>query len=524
MLSAATLGDLLASAAQTDGDAAAFRYGDERLSYAEWDALATRVAGGLAAAGVRRGDVVALLLPTTPLYMVCYLGAARLGAVTTGINVRYRRSEIGHILRRSGTTMLIAAETWHDVDFRSIVGELRAGVPELRAARWVPGDTLRASTRDALDALGLVGPAPTHAPDADDPVAIVWTSGTTGVPKGAWYAHRNLLALAEIEARRHEGGLPRGERHLASGLSFAHVGAMARIGVQLTSLGETIIYDTFEPATVLAAIERERIVNLGAFPTQAIMLLDHPECARRDLSSLRAVLLGGAPSSPALIRRVQETFGVRVAVRYSSTEVGIATGSLPDDPIEVLSTTVGKPTPGVELRIVDEERRELPAGEIGQVIVRSPATMRGYWRDPDATAAVLDADGWVHTGDLGWLDGDGYLHLRGRQSEMFIRGGFNAYPAEIEDLLARHPKVARAAIVGLPDDVFGDVGWAFVVPRDVADPPTLAELRAYVGGELASFKRPDGLTLLEALPLTPMFKVDKQVLATHASTTLRAPR
>jgi len=513
MLTPATLGDLLAATARADGDASAFRYGDERLSYADWDALATRVAGGLAAAGVRRGDVVALLLPTTPLYMMCYLGAARLGAVTTGINVRYRRTEIGHILRRSGAALLLAAESWHDVPFRSIVAELRADLPELRDTRWVTGDDLRASTRSALDALGLAGPAPPGGPTGDDPVAIVWTSGTTGVPKGAWYAHRSLLALAEIEARRHAGGLPRRERHLASGLSFAHVGAMARIGVQLASAGETIIYDGFDPATVLAAIERERIVNLGAFPTQAIMLLDHPDRARRDLSSLRSVLLGGAPSSPALIRRVQETFGARVAVRYSSTEVGIATGSLPDDPIEVLSTTVGKPTPGVELRVVDAEGRTVPADAIGRVIVRSPATMRGYWRDPDATAAVLDGEGWVHTGDLGWLDADGYLHLRGRQSEMFIRGGFNVYPAEIEDLLARHPKIARAAIVGLPDDVFGEVGWAFVVARDAADPPTLAELRAWVGDELASFKRPDGLTLLPELPLTPMFKVDKKVLA-----------
>ncbi len=139
--------------------------------------------------------------------------------------------------------------------------------------------------------------------------------------------------------------------------------------------------------------------------------------------------------------------------------------------------------------------------------------MRGYWRDPEATAATIDAHGWVHTGDVGFLDAAGYLHLRGRSSEMFIRGGFNVYPAEIEARLAQHPKVARAAVVGLPDPVYGEVGWAFVVPRDPADPPTLAELRAFVGAELASFKRPDGLTLLPELPLTAMFKVDKRALA-----------
>ena len=518
MLTAATLGELLAAAAREDFLATAFRYGDERISYADWDALASRVAGGLAEAGVRRGDVVALCLPTTPLYMMCYLGAARLGAVTTGINVRYRRTEIGHILRRSGAVVLVAVERWHDTDFHTLVDALRPDLPELREIRWVEPETLRAGTAEALEAVALDGSWSGTPPAPDDPLAIVWTSGTTGVPKGAWYAHRSVLALAEIEARRHPRGIPRREKHLAAGLSFAHVGAMARIAVQLGSLGETIIHDAFDPAAVLAAIERERLLNLGAFPTQAVMLLEHPERAHRDLSSVQSVLLGGAPASPALIRRVQDELGAGVRVRYSSTEVGIATGSLPDDPIDVLSTTVGKPTPGVELRVVDTSGRPAPPDEIGEVVVRSPATMRGYWRDPDATARVIDAEGWVHTGDLGWLDAAGYLHLRGRQSEMYIRGGFNVYPGEIEDALARHPKVARAALVGLPDDTFGEVGWAFVVPRDVADPPVLAELRTYVGEGLASFKRPDGLTVLPELPLTPMFKIDKAALRARGRT------
>jgi len=242
------------------------------------------------------------------------------------------------------------------------------------------------------------------------------------------------------------------------------------------------------------------------------MLLEHPDRAQHDLSCLRSVLLGGAPSTPALIRRVQETLGATVHVRYSSTEVGIATGSLADDPIEILSTTVGKPTPGVELRIVDGDRRSLPSGEVGTVAIRSPATMRGYWRNPEATAETIDADGWVHTGDLGWLDEAGYLHLRGRESEMFIRGGFNVYPSEVEDVLARHPKIVRAAVVGVPDERMGEIGWAYVQARRPDDPPTLAELRDFVGHELASFKRPDGLTIVPELPVTPMFKVDKRAL------------
>ncbi|MCW5889089.1 MAG: acyl--CoA ligase [bacterium] len=513
---ATTLPALLDAVATAHPEAEAFRYRDERLTYADWAGLSGRVAATLAAHGARRGDVVALLLPSTPCYQICYLAAAHLGAVTTGINVRYRRTEIGHLLRRSGARLLVAVTRWHDADFRALLAPLRAELPDLREVLWVEPETLAAGTRDAVAALAPDAPPPPVAAQADDPAAIVFTSGTTGVPKGAWYAHASLLALADIEGRRHPGGPPRFLRHLAAGLSFAHVGTMARIAIHVGNAWSSLVHDTFDPALVLATIEHERLEHLGAIPTQAILLLEHPDRPRRDLSSLRTVLLGGAPSSPELIRRVQDVLGVRVQVRYSSTEVGIATGSLPDDAPELLATTVGKPTPGVELRIVDSERGPCAAGEVGEVLVRSPATMRGYWRDPEQTAAVLDADGWVHTGDLGWLDDAGYLRLRGRRSEMYIRGGFNVYPAEVEDVLARHPKVARAAVLGMPDAIFGEIGWAFVAPRRPDDPPTLGELRRFVGAELASFKRPDRLTVLPELPVTPMFKVDKQALRGRA--------
>ena len=512
MLRAPTLGELLRVAAREAPEKEAFRYGDESITYRDWDLLADHMAAALAARGVRRGSVVALLLPSTPLYPVAYLGAARLGAVTTGINIRYRRTEIGHILQRSGASVLIAVKSWRDADFRAAIEPLRAELEELREIAWLAADEVCASTAGVVGALAAGEVAPAVAVEPDDAVAIVFTSGTTGVPKGAWFTHRNLMAVAEIDTRRYASGVPPFAKHLVAGLPFAHIGTMARMALHIAHGNAMLIHDTFDPAAVLATIEEEKLTHLGGIPTQIVMLLDHPQRSQRDLSSLRSILLGGAPSSPALIRRVQETLGVSVSVRYSSTEVGIATASLPDDSPEILTTTVGKPTPGVELRIVDDDNRALAAGEVGEVVVRSPATMRGYWRDAEATAAAIDAEGWVHTGDMGYLDPQGYLHLRGRQSEMFIRGGFNVYPAEIEDLLAKHPKVARAAVVGVPDEVFGEVGWAFVVPRDPSSPPALEELRAHVGESLASFKRPDGLTIVAELPVTPMFKVDKRAL------------
>jgi acyl-CoA synthetase (AMP-forming)/AMP-acid ligase II len=515
MLTAPTLGELLRVAAERDPEAEAFRYRDERLSYRDWDELVERLAAAFSARGVGRGDVVALLLPSTPFYLIAYLAAARLGAVTTGINARYRRTEIGHILQRSGAWLLVAVERWHDADFRAAVEGQLGQLPDLRDVIWIAASVLQQDTRALVrEIAGDSKPAASRFVDPEDAVAIVFTSGTTGIPKGAWYAHRSLLALAEIDSRRYADGDIPFRKHLAAGLSFAHIGTMARIAVQIGHLGMSIIHDAFDPAAVLAVIESEGLQHLGGIPTQIVMLLDHPDRSRRDLSSLRTVLLGGAPSSPELIRRIQRELGVVISMRYSSTEVGIATASLADDSAELLTTTVGKPTPGVELRIAGGTTGTLPSGEVGEVMVRSPATMRGYWRDPAATAAVLDADGWVRTGDLGYVDAAGYLHLRGRQSEMYIRGGYNVYPAEIEDLLAKHPKVMRAAVLGLPDEKFGEVGWTFVVPRQTDDPPSLADLRSFVGSELASFKRPDGLTVVSELPLTPMFKVDKRALRT----------
>ncbi len=513
MLTAPTLGELLRRAAARCGAEPAFRYRDETLSYADWDRLADAMAAYLHDHGLRRGDVVALWLPSTPLYLVAYLAAARLGVATTGINVRYRRLEAGHVLRQSGAKVLLAVDGWPGAPLGELVAELRSELPELEDVVWLSRDDLVGGTAALVER--LAAPAGVSSPidvAPSDPAAIVFTSGTTGVPKGACYTHASLLALAIIETRRYPGGAIPFRKHLGAGLSFAHIGTMGRVAVQIGHCGLSILHDAFDPAAVLEEIEREQLVHLGGIPTQIILLLDHPDRRHRDLSSLRSLLLGGAASSPDLIRRIAAELEVTISVRYSSTEVGIATASLPEDSLETLVTTVGKPTPGVELRIVDADNHALPPEHAGEVVVRSPATMSHYWRAPEATAATIDEDGWVHTGDVGFLDAQGYLRLKGRQSEMYIRGGFNVYPTEVENRLAQHPKVVRAAVVPKPDATFGQLGWAFVVATDPLDPPTLDELRRFVGAEMASFKRPDGLTLVPELPVTSMFKVDKRRL------------
>jgi acyl-CoA synthetase (AMP-forming)/AMP-acid ligase II len=242
------------------------------------------------------------------------------------------------------------------------------------------------------------------------------------------------------------------------------------------------------------------------------MLMRSPKFSPADLSFIKAVQFGGAPLAAHLVEEIETKLKVPVFTGYSCTETPIISATLPSDPPERRTSSVGRPTAGIDFRIVDDERRPLPQGSAGRVAVRSPATMRGYWRNPEATARALDADGWLYTEDMGMLDEAGYLHLLGREKDMYFRAAFNVYPGEVEDVLQTHPAVAQAAVLGVPDDVLGQKGWAFVVPTDPSRPPTLEELRAHVGSELASYKRPDGLSIVGSLPVNAMYKVDKRVL------------
>ena len=253
-------------------------------------------------------------------------------------------------------------------------------------------------------------------------------------------------------------------------------------------------------------------------PTQWSLVLAHPDLDRTDFSQLRVAALGGAAIAPELVRQMRKVLECPVITRYTSTEAGVCTSTLAGDDDETVATTVGRPAPEVEMRIVDTAGGdELPAGEVGEVCCRSPGMMRGYWHDPARTSEVIDAGGWLHTGDLGVVGADGNLRIVGRLKEMYIRGGYNVYPAEVEAALAEHPAVARAAVVGVPDPVLGEIGVAFVVQGAGALPPTLDGLRAWCRDRLADYKAPDRLELVDELPVTSMHKVDKRALAARTT-------
>ncbi|HET6952427.1 MAG TPA: AMP-binding protein [Acidimicrobiales bacterium] len=486
----ATVDEAMDAAAEQFGDREAYVDGDRRWTFAEWIAAADALAAGLAARGVRPGDVVALMLPPSIDYAVAYAAALRVGAVATGLNTRLGAREVDAIIQRCQPAV--------------VVRDASLGLPA------VPGATPvidRSELARLVSGPGLGGGRPARRPE--DPVVIIWTSGTTGLPKGAWFDHR---ALAAAVATAGVLAAPFDRRLVTT--PFAHAGYMAKLWEQLAwGIAVVISPPPWTAEDMIRLVAAERITVTGGVPTQWAKVVEHPALDTADTSSLRLCVSATAPAPPELVERVHRRLGCPIVVRYAMTESPSITGTDPGEAPDVLYRTVGKPQAGVDLELRDDEGRRVPDGEVGRVHVRSRCAMRGYWRDEERTAEAFTPDGWLRSGDLGRLDGAGNLVLVGRTSDLYIRGGYNVYPLEVENVLAEHPAVAQASIVGVPAPVIGEIGVAFVVPADPAAPPSDVALRAWCRERLADYKAPDELVLVEALPLTPMLKVDKLALA-----------
>jgi acyl-CoA synthetase (AMP-forming)/AMP-acid ligase II len=411
----------------------------------------------------------------------------RLGAITSAVNPRLGPREIESIFERTSPRVTVLDE---------VAATLPPGLdPGVLLARRDVQPLVEGGGRP--QSLPVVG--------ADDPVAIVWTSGTTGVPKGAVFDHG---CLRDME--RGSGALSApGDRRL-SATPFAHVGSMTRPWDELVNVVTTVIMPApWTAADHLRLIAEEAITVGQGVPTQWRLVLDHPNLPTTDTSSLRITSTGASRVPAELVRAMRTAFGVPVVVRYTSTEASVSTGTDLGDPEDVVAHTVGRAAPNVALRLVTDDGEDAQTGEVGEVLLRSRAIMRCYWRDPQKTAEVIDDDGWLHTGDLGSLDPQGNLALVGRRVEMYIRGGYNVYPAEVEEVLGQHPGVGIAAVVGLPDPVLGQIGGAAVVAADPRKPPALDELRAWCRARLADYKAPDRLLVVPELPTNAMAKVIK---------------
>lgn len=471
------------------------------FTFGELDRVTDEVAVGLARRGVRAGDVVGLALPSTPDYLVAYGALAKLGAISAGVNPKLAPPERSALVNE-------CAQADHVITTDALGDPMRidANVIEITIADHP--DALLANVR-------VRDEAPARLPaDPDRVVAIIFTSGTTGLPKGAVFTEQSLYDNATVDRGNGwgEGG------PITGNTQFCHVGFMAKVPAQFMAGTTYHVIEPWRTDAVLDALSRYQMPAVGGVAPQIALLLRDPDFDRYDLTHTRLIVSGGAAASGALIREARERFQADWTQRYSLTETGgVGCFTWIDAPEDEMLFTVGRPRPGIELHVVDDDAQPLPDGEAGEICIRSPANMRGYWRNPEATRKTI-RDGWVRTNDQGLIDDRGCLRLLGRRGDTYSRGGYVIYPKEAEHVLSWHPKVAQVAIVGRPDAVMGSIGVAVVIPRDASDPPQLDELRAFGAQHLAKFKLPEALRVVDALPMTAMLKIDKRALAQQEAT------
>jgi HIP---CoA ligase len=502
---ARTLPGLVRAAAEAFADREAVVDGDTRLTFAGLAAEVERCAAALVASGVEAGDRVAIWAPNGWRWVVAALGATAAGAVMVPLNTRYKGPEAGYILDRTRARLLFTQDGFLGIPYRSMVAGRDVEVVDLADWNAFLG---RASTADfqmAGERAAAVRP--------DDVCDIFFTSGTTGHPKGAMLGHEQTIRLYVSWSER--ATLRSGDRYALVNPFFNTFGWKAGVIACLLRGATVAPLPVFDVAATMRLVEREAITVLPGPPTLYTTLLDHPERADFDLSSLRVAVTGATTVPVVMIERLRAELDLRTVVTaYGLTEsCGTATMCLPDDDPATVAGTCGAPVPGVEVRVAGADGEPLPAGEPGEVLIRGYNVTRGYFEDDAATAAAIDADGWLHTGDVGVLDARGYLRITDRLKDMFIVGGFNAYPAEIEQAMVRHPGVAEAAVVGVPDERLGEVGRAFVVPRPGADRGGLvAELIDFCRANLANYKVPRSVVVVDELPRNATGKVMKAAL------------
>jgi HIP---CoA ligase len=503
-----TIPAMAAAAAERFGDGVAVVDGETRLSYAELFDEARRFGAALVESDVQPGDRVAIWAFNSAEWVVALLGLSMAGAVLVPINTRWKGVEAADVLRRSRARLLVTVTDFLDTDYVAMLeGQELPDLSTILVMRTEAWDEFLAKATDA--ALGEVDRrAAAVAPG--DPADILFTSGTTGVPKGVVMPHERTLRVANDWVTM--TGLGPDDRYLMVNPYFHQFGLKAGILACLASGATMLPQPVFDVDRVLARVAEEQVTVLPGAPTLYHSILDHPDRDKHDLSTLRVAVTGAADIPVELIRRVNDELPFSLVITgYGLTETGTATSTSPDDDFETVATTVGRPRPGFELRIADADGRELPTGEAGEVVVKGPTVMAGYLDDPDATKTALSDDGWLRTGDLGVLDDRGCLRIVGRLKDMFIVGGFNVYPAEIENALLRHPDVMQAAVIGIPDERLGEVGMAFVVTHsDAAGGGT--EILSWCRDQMANYKVPRAIEIVDELPLNATGKVVKDEL------------
>ena len=483
------LGEIVRRQARHRGERTAYVIGAERVTYRRLNALANRFAQVLRGLGVGRGDRVATLAMNRVEYPAIYFAVAKLGAIHVPLNFRWKAAEVRYALGQSEASVLLVAR-----DFEEMARSLRPDLPALRHVIALDGDGPESAAH-------LLARASDGEPDADvderDPHVMLYTSGTTGDPKGALLSHRSYV----LQAGQTQGTTGLGEDDVGLCMfPMFHMGCWAMPLGYWVNGGCVLLMERADPPEILRLVARERVTYLYLIPTLYDSVLALPELDRTDLSSLRALGSGTSVMTEAQVRTIVERFrNPNLFVVYGQSEAGPIATLRPRDVLRK-PTSVGRPVVNVDVSLVAADGGPVGAGEVGEIVCRSEFNMLGYWRMPEATAAAM-RDGWLHTGDLGTFDEDGFLHIAGRAREMIKCGGENIYPAEVERCLLEHPSVAEAAVFGVPDERWGEIVVAAVVPQAGA---TLAEdeVVEHVRSQLAGYKKPRHVLVLDALPRT----------------------
>jgi len=528
-----TIPDFLGAALARDPgrEAAVFCAADERWSYDELWRRADRLAAGLLALGLYKGDRIGIWSPNKPEWLLAQFATARIGLILVNVNPAYRRHELEYALNKVEVKALITARRFKSSDYIAMLRDL---APELDKA--APG-RLRAERLPHLTTVIQIGSEPiagmfsfeevmekggggnrvrldaiSNGLDADDAINIQFTSGTTGAPKGATLTHRNIVNNGRYCAYAMDLGP---EDRLAIPVPFYHCFGMVLGNLASVAAGCTMVFpgEAFDPLDCLQALSDERCTGVHGVPTMFGAMIDHERFAEFDLKGLRTGIMAGSPCPIELMKRVvSEMHAKEITIAYGMTETSpVSFQSDTRDSLERRVSTVGRIHPHVEVKIVDGEGRTCPVGEKGELLTRGYSVMKGYWNDPERTAEAVDADGWMHTGDLATIDAQGYCNIVGRVKDMLIRGGENVYPREIEEFLFTHPKVQQVQVFGVPDPKYGEevAAWIILRPGQTA---CEEEIREFCRGQIAHYKIPRYVRFVDELPMTVTGKAQKFVM------------
>ncbi|MEQ8410523.1 MAG: fatty acid--CoA ligase [Erythrobacter sp.] len=503
--------DIVREHARMRGDTLAFTFGEETIAFAELEENSNRVANALAAFGVKKGERVAFLGKNHPLYFEALLGAAKIGAVMTPVNWRLAPPEVAYILDNCCARVVFVGE-----GFADLLGRVRESLPEVEQVIGIDAPD-HAGTDYRIWRDGFPARPPATRVGLDDDALQLYTSGTTGRPKGAVMTHGSILSSRDpaSEGQMRSWQEPvEGDVTLLAMPCFHISGTGTGISTMVAG-SNSIVLPEYDPTRALDLIENYNISKIFLVPAAIQILLNHPRVREVDFSRLKYVTYGASPIPLELMREAMEVLGCGFVQMYGMTETsGTIVALDPEDHVPEGSPrmrSVGTPLPGVEIKIIDEEGNTLPANTVGEIATRSSKNMSRYWNNPEATAETIDAEGWLRTGDAGYLDEDGYLYIHDRVKDMIISGGENVYPAEVENALYAHPGVADVAVIGVPSAKWGEEVKACIVVKP-GETLSEAELIAHARDHIAGYKCPKSVDFIEALPRNPSGKILRREL------------